>query len=398
MPDVPEIDLADPEVVRDPYTAYGAVRERAPLARVLAPGVGTIWTVTRYDDTRTMLADPRLEMTEQSFLRPAVPADCVPYLRTMAERNGQEHARLRRLVAPAFTARRADGFRTRIEPIAARLLDELPELATDGSVDLLRQFAWRLPMEVICELVGVPAGDRPRWREYGATVAAGAGPAFAAAIPRILADVKQLVARRDEHGDDLIGLLVRVSDADDDRLDEVELVTLVWHLLLAGQTPANLVANAVAALFLHPAQLATVRADDALMPAAVDELTRWRGPTMLAIPRYAREDVELHGVRVKEGEPVSAAVVAANRDPRAYPDPERLDVTRPVGRSPHLGYGHGPHFCLGAALARTQTEVALTMLFRRFPDLRLAVDPANVDRVPDPGTWRLAALPVVLQP
>jgi cytochrome P450 len=389
--DVPEIDLTDPEVVRDPFTAYGRVRELSPVARLGAPGFGPMWVFLRHDSARAMLADSRFELGPASFQRPDVPEDCLPYLRTMSELDGPEHQRLRRLVAPAFTARRAADFRPRIEPIVAVLLDDLPGHAEDGSVDLLPHFARPLPMDVICELVGIPATDRPRWREYGAAIVAASGQGFADAIPGIVAGAKAVIADRRAHsGDDLLADLSHENAG----LDDTELVTLVWHLVLAGQTPTNLIANAVAALLSHPAQLRRLRADPGLLPGAVEELVRWCGPSLLSIPRYAREDVELCGVQIAKGEPVTASVAAVNRDPRVFERPDRFDI----GRTPasHLGFGHGAHFCLGAAPARVQTEVALTALLHRYPDLALAVDDAIALRVPDPGTWRLASLPVTL--
>ena len=399
---LPEVDLTDPEVLRDPFTAYGRARERAPLARLLIPGLGPIWALTRHDGARAMLGDARFELTADSFMRPQVPDDCLPYMRTMSEMSGPEHARLRRLVAPAFTPRRAAEFRPRMEAIVEALLDDLPAQADGGGpVDLMRHFARPLPMDVICALVGIPEEDRPRWREWGASVAAGAGQDFARAIPGIMAGAKDAVAARrvrprreeDGHGD-LLGELVRVHDEDGDRLSDTEIVTMVWHLVLAGQTPANLIANAVAALLTQPAQLAAVRSDPALMPGAVEELIRWCGPTLLAVPRHARQDVDLFGVTVPKGAKVTALIAAANRDPRVFADPDRLDVGRTPGAG-HLGFAHGPHFCLGASLARVQTQVALTALLRRFPGLAMAAPPGEL-RAPDPGTWRLTALPVTL--
>ncbi|REF00852.1 cytochrome P450 family protein [Thermomonospora umbrina] len=393
---VPEVDLGDAEVIRDPFTVYGRTRETAALARLLIPGMGSLWGVTRMADARAMLADPRFEINADSFLRPDVPDDCLPYMRTMSEMNGPEHARLRALVAPAFTPRRAAGFRPRIEAIVEGLLDEARAAAADGVVDLLPHFTRPLPMDVICELVGVPEADRMRWRGYGATVAANAGREFAEAIPHIMEGAKAAIARRRaEPGDDLLSDLIAAQAEDGDRLTDAEMVTLVWHLVLAGQTPAHLIANAVTALLAHPDQLAALREDPALMPGAVEELLRWAGPTLLTIPRYAREDVELCGVTIRKGEAVLAIVAAANRDPRAFADPDRLDVTRPQGRSAHLGFAHGPHFCLGASLARVQTQVALTALLRRHPGLASAAGPDGL-RAPDPGTWRVTALPVTL--
>ncbi|WP_239332867.1 cytochrome P450 [Frankia sp. CiP3] len=394
---VPEIDLADPAVLHDPFAAYGRVRERSPLARLLAPGFGPMWAVLRHEETRAMLADPRFELSAASYLRPDVPDDCVAYMRTMQEMDGPEHLRLRRLVSPAFTARRAAEFRPRVERIVEGLLDDLPGHAEDGSVDLLAHFARPLPIEIICGLVGIPQPDRPQWREYGAAVAAGFGQQFTEAIPGIMAGAKAAVARRRaEPGDDLLTDLIRTQADGGDRLSDTEMVTLVWHLVLAGQTPTNLIANAVEALFTHPEQWRALRGDVSLMPGAVEELTRWCGPQLLSIPRFSRERIEIGGVMVGEGEPVTAAIVAANRDPRAFADPDRLDISRAVGPTAHLGFAHGPHFCLGASLARVQTEVALTALLRRFPNLTLAAAPHQIRRVPDPGTWRLATLPVTL--
>jgi cytochrome P450 len=395
--EVPEIDLTDAEVLRDPATAYGRARERSPLARLVVPGFPAMWAVTRYAEARAMLSDPRFELNASSYLRPDVPEECLPYLRTMQEMDGPDHARLRRLAAPAFSARRAADFRPRIEPLVERLLDELPDRAEDGTVDLLPHFARPLPMDVICELVGIPEDDRAAWREDGATVAAGAGQRFAEAVPSILARAGAAVARRRaEPGDDLIGDLLRAQAADGDRLSDTELVTLVWHLVLAGQVPINLIAGAVATLLTDPGQLAWLRDEPDRIPAAVEELLRWCGPQQLTIPRYAREDAELGGVLIRKGEPVTAALVAANRDPRVFADPERLDLGRAPGAQGHLSFAHGPHFCLGAALARVETEVALTGLLRRFPDLALAMPADAVGRLPDPGTWRLASLSVRL--
>jgi cytochrome P450 len=342
-----------------------------------------------------MLADPRFELDASSYLRPDVPEHCLKYMRTMQEMNGPEHARLRRLVSPTFTARRAAAFRPRITPIVDTLLDDLPDRTDGDAVDLLTHFARPLPIDVICELVGIPPGDRATWRRYGAAVAAGHGPAFAEAIPAIMGDAVTAVARRtSEPGADLLSELIGIHADDQDRLSDVELVTLVWHLVLAGQTPTNLIANAVEALLGSPEQLEALRDDESLMPGAVEELTRWRGPQLLSLPRYAREDADVAGVPIGQGEPVTAVLACANRDPRVFTDPDHLDVRRPVGRPAHLGYAHGPHFCLGAALARVQTEVALTALLRRFPGLALA--DGGAERIPDPGTWRLAALPVTL--
>lgn len=392
MTDMPELDLADPEVLADPLAAYGCAHAAGPMMRLKVPGLGPLWAVTRQDEAREVLGDPRFAINSGSFIRhPAIPDECLVYLHTMSELDGPEHRRIRRLVAPAFTPRRAEEFRPRIERIVAALLDALP---AEGPVDLLGEFAKPLPMDVICELVGIPGADRPRWREYGAACLSGAGDAFGEAVPGIIDGAKAAVERRRaEPGDDLLDDLIRVQAEDGDRLSDVELVTLVWQLVLAGQTPTNLIANGLEVVLTHQDELEKLRADPTLMPTAVDELIRLCSPNMLAIPRYAQEDAEVFGALVREGDRVTAAIASANRDPRAFEDPERLDITRPPRQ--HIGFGYGPHVCLGASLARVQTEVALSALLDRFPKLALAETAEDPWRATDPGTLRLAELPVV---
>jgi cytochrome P450 len=393
--DLPEIDLTDPAVLRDPFTAHGQARERSALARLVVPGMAPMWGVTRHAECRAVLSDPaRFALGPGTFaFKPPVSDDLAPYLRSMQEMEGPDHTRLRRLVAPAFTPRRAAEFRPRIEAIVDELLDDLCAHAARGPADLLTHVARPLPMAVICELVGIPDSDRPRWQDYGAAVAAGAGAAFTDALPGVVEGARAAVAARRAHPrDDIVSDLVRVQAEDGARLSDVELVSLVWQLVLGGQTPTNLLANAVDALLAHPAQLTALRADPGLAPQAVEELMRWCGPQLLALPRFTTQEVELAGVRIGVGEPVVVMIAAANRDPRAFPDAGTLDVTR-TAPAPHLGFAHGPHFCLGAAFARVQTEVALTALLRRAPRLALA---GEVRPGSDGGTWRLRALPVTL--
>jgi cytochrome P450 len=371
------LDPSNPTVLLDPVSTYAAARADSPVAQMPVPGLGTLWIVTRHEHARTVLTDPRFQLSRASYLRPAA----LPDTPNLGEIDGPEHARLRRLVAPAFTARRAAEFRPRIERIVAARLQGLP-----AEFDLLRDFAQPLPVEVVCELVGIPEADRPLWRRVGVAVSGGQGQAFQEAIPDIVTGARDAVARhRTDPGDDVLTELVQTEASDD------ELVMLVWHLLLAGQTPGNLIANAVEALLLHPDQLELLRDDPSLMPRAVEELLRWCTPQLLTVPRFTAEDVEIGGVAIPEGERVTVSMLSANRDPAAFPDPDRLDLTRALGSLSRLAFAHGAHFCLGAAFARVELDVALTGLLRRFPDLRLAGEP---QRAPDPGTWRLATLPV----
>ena len=367
------IDPADPAALLDPAATYAAVRQDSPVATMEVPGLGTLWIVTRHEHARQVLTDPRFRLARESY---AMRPEGLPETPNLGEMDGPDHARLRRLAAPVFTSRRIAEFRPKIEQMVRSLLADRPE-----AFDLLTDFAHPMPIEVICDLVGIAEHERPMWRRVGIAVAGGQGQAFQEAIPEVIAGAKAAVARaRAEPGDGLLADLVR-SEATDD-----EMVVLVWHLVLAGQVPGNLIANAVEALLTHPAQIALLQEDP---PRAVEELLRWCTPQLLTVPRFTTEDVEIGGVPIPEGERVTVSMLSANRDPAVFPDPDRLDVTRVPG--PHLAFAHGAHFCLGAALARLETEVALTTLFTRFPGLRLAADPV---RVPDPGNWRLATLPV----
>ena len=366
----PCIDLADPTVCADPLAAYRRAQAAAPVVTLTAPGLH-VHAITRHREARAMLTDPRFAPSPASYAaRPDVPDEYRPYLRTMQEQDGPGHLRLRRAVAPAFTPRRVERYRARIAELVDGLLADIP--TDDGALDLLDGLARPLPMAVICAVIGVPAADRPRWHGYGAMVSAGDGKAFAAAIPAIIDDAKAVLAAPE---DGLVTDLIRTG-----ALDDTEIVTLIWHLVLAGQVPTQLLAVGLDALLRRPDQLAAVPGRPA---AAVEELLRWCGPQLLAVPRFPSEDVDVGGVPIAAGTPVTVLLGAANRDPRVFPDPDALDVGR--NAEGHLAFLHGPHFCLGAALARLETEIALTAVLDRWPHLR----PGEAVRAPDPATWRL---------
>ena len=224
----------------------------------------------------------------------------------------------------------------------------------------------------------------------------GSGKTF----PALVEHIHELIrVRREALTDDLLSELIRTHDDDGSKLSDVEMVTMVLTLVVAGhETTANLIANGTAALLTHPDQRRLLQGDPALLPRAVHELMRWCGPVHLTQLRFAAEDVELGGTLIRKGDAVQLVLVAANFDPRHYNEPERLDLTRhPVGHAEnHVGFGHGMHYCLGATLARQEGEVAFGALLTRFPDLALGVAADSLERVPLPGSWRLAALPVRL--
>ncbi|MFC6081833.1 cytochrome P450 family protein [Sphaerisporangium aureirubrum] len=407
------VRLLDPELMRDPFTAYARIRERAPLVQGSFLGQDQLlWLVTRYDDVKTVLGDHRFvnnpahvpgldvgNLREKVIAARGIPPEYARYiLESILDADGEDHLRLRRLVSRTFTARRVMELRPRVEQITEDLLDRLPDNAEDGVVDLMPHFAYPLPITVICELVGIPEEDRALWREWGKQLFSQDG--LAKAVGDLVHYIEDLIARRRAApADDLLTGLIRTHDEDGDRLTDTEMVTMVLTLVLAGhETTAHLIGNGTAALLTHPDQLALLRGDMSLMPRAVHELMRWCGPIQGTRIRYAAEDVELGGMTVPKGAPVMAMLVGANYDPREFDDPERLDITRePDGRrETHVGFGSGLHYCLGAALARQEGEVAFEALLRRYPGLSLAVPPAELEREPLPGSWRLARLPLRL--
>ncbi|WP_224285448.1 cytochrome P450, partial [Streptomyces sp. LS1784] len=452
---VETVDLRADHLIRDPFTAFAELRERAPLARATIPGVEPFWIAVRYQDVRTVLSDPRFvndvnavngpvtadgldtaespaapgglavpasladatgtadeaaaalpaHRTEQVWRARGMPPECAKYLRAgIFGADGARHRRMRALVHPAFTAGAVERLRPRIERLAEEYARALPEHAgPDGVVDLVANFAYPLPVTVICELLGIPESDRPQWRQWSSYLGRGAGPGLDEALRAMVAAARELVERR--RAEPAEGLLSRLAAAEGDTLAPVESVSLTLNLIVAGhETTATLIGNGTAALLAHPEQLALVRADPGLLPAAVDELMRWCGPTIGGVPRYATEDLTLAGTPIRKGEAVMPILAGANHDPRAYADPERLDVCRaaaPDGaghHEAHLGFGYGTHRCLGAALAHQEAVVAFGTLLRTYPQLALAVGPEAVERGPNPAAWHLAALPVRLGP
>ncbi|MCC9305702.1 cytochrome P450 [Kitasatospora sp. RB6PN24] len=387
----------------DPHAGFAALREAGPVHRIAGPDGLPVWLVTRYADVRQALADPRLALDRRHALPgnyrgfslpPALDAN-------LLNMDPPDHTRIRRLVSQTFTAKRIERLRPRVERIADRLLDAIEPL---GRADLLAAYAAPLPITVICDLLGVPVDDRPDFRSWTDSLVAPdpSRPQDAkAAVVALLDFLTALVARkRAEPGDDLLSALIAVRDEDaattatgEDRLSEDELTSLAFVILFAGyENTVHLIGNAVLALLQHPEQLAALRADPTRIGAAVEEFARFDGPAPLAIRRFPREDVEIGGVRVPAGETVMLAIAAANRDPARFAAPDRLELDRPDNA--HLALGHGIHYCLGAPLARMETEVALTALLTRFPALALDEAAGAVRHRPSIRARGVLALPV----
>jgi len=389
----------------DPYGLYADVREEAPVRQVVLADGRPAWIVTGYAEGRQALLDPRLVKRIDRALaaRPEIvaPGFAHPLFgHHMLANDGEDHARLRRLVGGAFSTARVAAMRPRVQAIVDGLLDELGRLPAEEPVDLVRNFTLPLPITVIFELLGVPFEDRGRLRAWFEAVfadpvapAAGeAGREAADATHAYLCDL--IAAKRSAPGDDLLSAMA--ASADDDRLDEDELISTAWLLIVAGHdTTVNLVGNGLVALFRHPDQLARLRADRSLVPAAVEEFLRYDGPLQHTTFRMTSEPVTIGGVAIPAHEQVLVVAAAANRDPSRFAEPDRLDIERPDNH--HIAFGHGIHFCLGAPLARLEGDIAFTSLLARFPALRPAVP---LDRIH--WTYRLTlrglvALPVWLR-
>ncbi|CAM5553419.1 cytochrome P450 [Streptomyces badius] len=257
-----------------------------------------------------------------------------------------------------------------------------------------------LPVTVICELVGVPEPERPNWSAWSTVLTDGhTGTALGDALHCLITSAHALVDHhRDHPGDNLITALIAPHA---DPLTPPNRRGDPRDLVFAGHTTTvNLIANGITALLTHPDQLALLRNDPALAPDAADELMRWCGPTPRALPRYATEDLRLGECPIRKGEAVLPVLAAADRDPRAHPDPDRLDITRTRTRPgpPQIGFGHGPHRCIGDHLALQEAQIAWTALWDRFPRLTLAIAPDQLVREAHPNSWKLSALPVRLHP
>jgi cytochrome P450 len=379
---------------QDPVGFFTRLRESRPVAPVLMPGYGRAWFVTRYDDVRAVLTDPRLAKDVHRW--PGAPrtrpSEATGVAAHMLHSDPPEHTRQRRLVQKAFTPRRA-ALRPRAQEITAGLLDELAAAGSDV-IDLLDRYARPLPIAVICELLGVPAADQEWIR---AAVAAYDDRAEHDRVERALAAyfTELIAAKRTEPGDDLVSALILACDGAEDGLTGTELVSTVYLLVMAGfDTTINLIASGILALLTHPEQAARLRQDPSLLPAAVEELLRFTNPVNHANDRFTTEDVRIGGVVIPAGEWVLPAICSADRDPAQFPDPDRLDLGRDT--SGHVAFGHGVHHCLGAPLARMEAEVALGALLARFPDVALAVPPEELRWRPVSLMNGLESLPVRL--
>jgi cytochrome P450 len=398
-------DLYSHEFRLTTHETYAQMREASPVHQ--QPGLDgetPIWFVTRYDDVVALLTDnvhfvldPKLALTPEEL--EAYVAEIEADERAsenLLAKDGEDHRRLRRLVTKAFTPRIVEQLRPRIQQIADELIDQVE---ARGRMELVDDYAFPLPITVIAELLGIPVEDRERFRVWSSN----------AVMPAFTPEDRELARRRGDEfiaylddlfkqrradpTDDLVSALVLTEDGGD-TLSENELYGMVVLLIVAGhETTVSFIANAVLALLSNPEQLAELRADPTLMPSAVEELLRYDSPVERTITRWVAADVELGGQSLRRGEFVVAVVGSANRDETQFDDAATLDLRREAAGK-HVGFGRGPHYCLGAPLARLEAEIALETLLHRLPGLRLAIATEDLYWRPIPIFRSLSELPV----
>ena len=441
-PHHPTPDLFTWEFATNPYPTYAWLREHAPVHKTRLPSGVEAWLVTRYVDAKHALADPRLSKNPAHHDEPAhakgktgIPGERKAELMThLLNIDPPDHTRLRRLVSKAFTPRRVAEFAPRVQELTNDLIDRF---ADDGSADLIHDFAFPLPIYAICDLLGVPREDQDDFRDWaGMMIRHGGGPrgGVARSVKKMRSYLADLIHRKREAlsdaptphpggdlpgtpapppgrnpsgtptptpGEDLLSGLIRASDHGE-HLTENEAAAMAFILLFAGfETTVNLIGNGTYALLTHPDQRARLQqslaaGERGLLETGVEELLRYDGPVELATWRFATQPVSIGGQDIAAGDPVLVVLAAADRDPERFAEPDVLDLSRSDNQ--HLGYGHGIHYCLGAPLARLEGQSALGTLLTRLPDLRLAVDSADLRRRGGLIMRGLRTLPVEFTP
>jgi cytochrome P450 len=377
-----KLDLLSPRFKADPYPSYARLRADSPVTLTRLPDGREAWLVSRYEDALLVLKDGRFSKDRRRVSTPhrlAIEGLLAPLIGplqvNMLDLDPPDHTRLRALVHKAFTPRLIARLRERIQALADELLDRAE---SRGELDLVADYALPIPATVIADLLGVPAADRHKFHRWSSKlVSVTSGRDILAAVLALVLFMRYLkrlfAERRVAPRDDLITALVQAEEAGD-HLNSDELLSMVFLLLVAGhETTINLIASGTLALLEQPDQLERLRCDIQLLErgSAVEELLRYTSPVQIATERYALEPVQLSGATIPYGAMVLAIVGSANHDERQFANPEQLDLGRTP--NPHLGFGQGVHYCLGAPLARLESQIAFETLLRRLPDFQLAV-------------------------
>lgn len=397
------INLNSKAFIANKYAYYTWLRQEAPVYKGKVGIIINAYLLSRYDDCVHMLKDPRFVRNRTTatgggrMLFP-MPKSVALMAQSMILEDEPEHRRLRNLVHKAFTPRALARLEERIERLTHALLDEAEK---QGTVDLIRAYALPIPVTVISEMVGVSDEDMPKFRNSLRVLTDGLSGwtlfrTFFWDLRHAVTFVRDLIARKrlDPQDDILTGLIQ--AEEQGETLSEDELVSMVFLLIFAGyETTVHLITNGVVTLLQHSDQLARLRAQPPLMASAVEEILRYNGPVQATKPGYAVEDVTLHGMTIPKGSAVIPLLGSANHDPAVFENPEVFDILRSPNK--HLGFGQGIHYCLGAPLARMETRIALNNLLARNPNVRLAVEPAEL-RVQNIPLWhRYESLPVMLR-
>ncbi len=403
-----EYDLLSSEVKRNPLPTFARMRQSGPLVRVKLPLIGPAWLATTYEAVSRMLRDQETYVRDPTnagkrymarFQR-WMPRRFVALASNMLGRDEPDHRRLRSLVEQAFLRHSVEGMRGRVQTLADEFLDELAiQAARHDDVDLIEHFARPFPLAVICEMLGLPSEDRPRFIRWGrrlTTMSSAFG--LLKAFPGIwkLHNYlrRQFQICRKEPRAGLMSALVEAEE-EGDKLNEEELLAMTFLLLLAGhETTVHLISSGVFALLESPEEKAKLLADWSKVAAAVEEVLRYMSPAEFTKPRLASKDVELYGQRLARGEYVLGMLAAANHDPDQFEHPERFDIDRDP--NPHLSFGTGIHVCLGLKLARVEAQIALQSLFTRYPNLEPSIPCRETQWSRRLGIRALAALPVRL--
>jgi cytochrome P450 len=395
--------FAGPGFHADPYPTYAKLRAESPAYRTRLPNGHEVIMVTRFADVESALKDPRL-VKNIRHARDHAPGllgrlNFAQYFANtnMLKADPPEHTRLRALVHQAFTPKLIAQMRDHIQSIADELVDRVEPA---GRLDLIGDFAFPLPITVICELLGVPRSDEPKFRRWSsALVASGALSSESLPLsPQLLLLVRymrRLIRDRRAHRgpeDDLIGQLMRAQEQGQQLSDRELLSTLILLLIAGHETTVNLIGNGMLALLLAPEQMQRLQRDPKLIRGAVEELLRLVNPVQW-VNRYAAEDLEIGGVPIPRGSHLLLSLAAADHDPAFAERPDEVDVTRVVRQ--HVAFSQGIHYCLGAPLARLEGEIAFATLLRRLPNMRLAVSPNELEWRPGLELRGLQALPVV---
>lgn len=372
------MDIVSSQFKANPFPIFARLRAEEPVCSTTLPDTTRVWLLTRYEDVNSLFKDERFTkerrkaMTaEQLRKQPWIPPVFRPLERNMLDLDPPDHTRLRALVQKAFTPRLVEQMRGRVESLAEELLDAVER---KGEMDLVRDYALPLPMTLITEVLGVPARDRDKFHRWSnVIVSVSQFNSTWRVIPAIWMFNRYLrrffKERRAEPKDDLTSALIQAEERGD-ALSEDELFAMVFLLLVAGhETTVNLIASGVLELLEHPDQMDKLQHDPSMIRTAVEELLRYTSPVFMGTERYAREDVTIRGVTIPQGEMALGVIGSANRDETVFENPDVLDLTRENNK--HLGFGYGFHFCLGAPLARLETQIAISVLLRRSPGLRL---------------------------